>query len=76
MIIEELYNRLYYSIFKWANMDPLDKPINWLFDNIEGYLKYDKKVCLENAKHYDGIEIKVTGDMLLEAIDDDRRKEI
>ena len=33
MIIEELYNRLYYSIFKWANMDPLDKPINWLFDN-------------------------------------------
>ena len=33
MIIEELYNRLYYSIFKWANMQPLDKPINWLFDN-------------------------------------------
>ena len=33
MIIEELYNRLYYSIFKWANMEPLDKPINWLFDN-------------------------------------------
>lgn len=33
MSIEELYNRLYYSIFKWANMEPLDKPINWLFDN-------------------------------------------
>lgn len=32
-IIEELYNRLYYSIFKWANMEPLDKPIYWLFDN-------------------------------------------
>ena len=50
--------------------------IDWLYNNIEGYLNYDKKVCLENAKHYDGIEIKVPGDMLLEAIDDDGRKEI
>ena len=50
--------------------------VDWLFDNLEKYLNYDKKVCLENAKHFDGIEIKVTGDMLLEAIDDDGRKEI
>ena len=74
-IIERVKNIDFSNIKTIANIHKGER-INWLFDNIEGYLKYDKKVCLENAKHYDGIEIKVTGDMLLEAIDDDRRKEI
>ena len=32
-IIEELFNRVFYSIFKMASLEPLQKPLNWLMDN-------------------------------------------
>ena len=32
-IIEELFNRVFYSIFKMASLESLQKPLNWLMDN-------------------------------------------
>lgn len=40
------------------------------------YLDNEKYFCLEDAKQYDCLEIRVSGDMLLEGISDEREKEI
>ena len=56
-----------------------NQEVEWFHNDIAGYLSIEKKYCLEDAQHYDGIEIRVSGDMLLEAISNGReegRKEI
>ena len=34
MIIEEIWARLFYSLYKWAMLDPLQKPCNWLLKKV------------------------------------------
>lgn len=49
MIIEEIWARLFYSLYKWAMLDPLQKPCNWLLKKL-GYTMEEHKELFTEGK--------------------------
>lgn len=47
-----------------------------LYENATEYLETEQNICLEDAKMYDCLSIKVTREALLEVLDDVREQKV
>ena len=47
-----------------------------LYENVTEYLETEQNICMEEAKKYDCLSIKVTREALLEVLDDVREQEV
>lgn len=51
-----------------------NEDVDWVYNNAVSYLNFEKRQCLQDGQHYDGIEIRISGDELLEAISNGREE--
>ena len=69
MSIEKM-NGIDFSRLKTIEYAHPDAEIEKLYEHITEYLLEEKRVCLEDAADYDCLSLKISGDYLLEALED------
>ena len=63
-------NGIDFSRLKTIEYAHPDAEIEKLYEHITEYLLEEKRVCLEDAADYDCLSLKISGDYLLEALED------
>lgn len=53
-----------------------EKEIEKIYDNAESFLEEEKRLCIEDAKEYDCLSIRISGEKLLEVVENGKLEEV